>query len=338
MQIDEQYAVAYLLKGNARYEIGQKEKAIDAFTTAASMDKGDLRSAFSLAFIYQEKKDFEKAISYYKKVMVISPSDINSIVNMGNCYQELKDCRSAMDHYDRALALDPLNPYIHYNKAQALYLLGRVDEAIQQSMLSLHHDPHCAKAYCNLGLCYADKGMYGEAMRCYRLSLHHDPHHHRAAFNMSLVQLLHGDYTQGWGNYERRFLLDPPQVIARHYPFPRLSGPCVDNKHLFLYAEQGLGDTIQFCRFAKCSSADRGAMVTLEVPQPLVGLLQTLDPRIKVVCGISQGERFDCHQSLLSLPRSLNLIVKDIPHSSAYLSASPDKKQQWSARLSGEKN
>ncbi len=141
-----------------------------------------------------------------------------------------------------------------------------------------------------------------------------------------------GRFEAGWRLYEWRKKLDKP-ASSRVYPQPEWLGvEDIAGKTLFLHWEQGLGDTIQFCRYARLAEA-RGARVIMEVQQPLYRLLRQISPTIQI---IGQGEKpaaFDYHCPLLSLPLAFRTTLETIPAAVPYLHADPDRAARWRHRL-----
>ncbi|MBM3208356.1 MAG: tetratricopeptide repeat protein [Chlamydiae bacterium] len=326
----------YVSRGNCLYYLGHKERAIDAYTQALDYDHSHAVALFSLAYIYQELSNVDAAIFYYKQLLIIDPNNINALVNLGNCFQEIKKHTKAIDLYNKALSIEYRNPEIHYNKGQALYNLGMIDEAISSNSICLLQDSTYAKAYCNMGLCYSYIGQYEKALKFFDMSLLNNPAHLMAKFNRSLIELVNGDYLEGWKNYETRFFVDKPKVNIRSYPFPRLDNTNIKNKRVLLYAEQGLGDTIQYSRFAK-QLVELGANITLEVNSSLKEILSTLDPKIEIVCSEDPSRVFDFHQTVMSLPYILQITTDTIPYAEGYLSLPSERKKYWQSKLSKTK-
>ena len=120
---------------------------------------------------------------------------------------------------------------------------------------------------------------------------------------------------------------------VRSYPQPLWLGEeNIAGKTLFIYWEQGLGDTIQFCRYAKLVEA-RGAKVIMSVQQPLRGLLKQISPTIQIIGPNEVPTDFDYHCPLLSLPLALGTTLETIPAEHQYIKANEEQRVAWSARL-----
>src|ERR1700693_1538931 len=123
------------------------------------------------------------------------------------------------------------------------------------------------------------------------------------------------------------------QSAPRPFREPRWTGrEDLHGKTILLHAEQGFGDTIQFCRCARLAR-ERGARVLLEVQAPLKGLAASLSGVDQVFAAGDALPPFDFHCPLISLPLSFRIKLHSIPREVPYLAASPERIERWSARL-----
>src|SRR5262249_10511061 len=137
----------------------------------------------------------------------------------------------------------------------------------------------------------------------------------------------------GWREYEWR--RKRANWGAREFNAPEWTGEPISDKRLLLYSEQGLGDTIQFARFARTAAAS-GAHVILEVQAVLGGLLQRLDGGTVIVRRGEQLPKFDFHLPLVSVPLILGFVPQKHLAETPYLSADPVRVDLWSSRLPGD--
>ena len=127
-------------------------------------------------------------------------------------------------------------------------------------------------------------------------------------------------------------------AVSPRKPFTPRDGPTwtgaedIAGKTLFIEAEQGLGDTIQFCRYAPLV-AERGAKVVMTAQQSLVELLKSLDPRVTIVPVGEMPAQFDYHSALLSLPLAFGTTVETIPAAIPYLKADPARVARFRERI-----
>lgn len=236
----------------------------------------------------------------YAEVLDAQPANAQALQQLGILLGQKGDTQQGLLLIDRALRITPQNPTFHANRALLLKDLMRLDEA----------------------LAAFDRAI--ELKADYAL----------AHYNRSMLLLLRGDLRRGFEAYEWRW---KSTRQARQLPQPLWLGQVpLDGQTLLLHAEQGLGDAIQFARYAKLAML-RGARVLLEVPPSLVGLLQTmgdgLSGALQVLPTGSALPAFDLHCPLLSLPLAFGTDASDIPAPRAYLKADPAKLAQWAARL-----
>ena len=163
------------------------------------------------------------------------------------------------------------------------------------------------------------------------------PDYHEASWNKSLSLLLQGDYENGLPLYESRWESWNVSEIAgkRFFAEPAwLGAESLQDKTILLYAEQGLGDFIQFCRYVKLV-AGLGANVILEVPEALTCLMKGLDGISQLVTKGEELPFFDYQCPLLSLPLAFKTNLDTIPNPSRYINLDnyPNKIMEWKARL-----
>jgi hypothetical protein len=211
--------------------------------------------------------------------------------------------------------------------------LGRLEEALESYARARAIKPDYAEALYNQGNALVMLGRHREALASYERALAIKPDHAEAQWNQGLARLRLGDFRAGWKQYEWRWQRPDGVKSQRSFAQPVWTGQqSLQGKTILLHAEQGLGDTIQFVRYATLV-ARRGAKVMLEVQRTLKGLLA----RVEGVAGIvGRGEElpaFDLHCPLLSLPLAFGTELSSIPASVPYLAATDDRIETWSARL-----
>ena len=175
------------------------------------------------------------------------------------------------------------------------------------------------------------------ALASYDKAIELKPDYADALFHKSLALLLAGNFRQGWEFYEWRLKRENPASPRRVFPRPLwLGSQSISGKTILLHSEQGLGDSIQFCRYA-VFVAGLGARVILEVEPPLFGLFNKLAGVSELVIKGNPLPDFDYHCPLLSLPFAFKTDLGTIPCARHYLKCPPDKLEHWKSRL-GEKN
>ncbi|MBU6257244.1 MAG: tetratricopeptide repeat protein [Burkholderiales bacterium] len=239
---------------------------------------------------------------------------------------------AAIADYERALALLPRHPVLLANLAAALGRAGRPEAALQACEEALRAAPDHDAARLNRGIALLDLGRLDEARQAFAELVAARPDHAEAHWRLAWCLLLAGDFEPGWREFEWRWrrALPPGRLRAE----PRWTGAeALDGRRLLLHAEQGLGDTLQFCRYAALAAA-RGAEVVLQVQPPLLPLLQDLAGAAEVIGLDREPERpVDLQCPLLSLPLAFGTGLATIPAPRAYLAADAARVAAWAARL-----
>ena len=144
--------------------------------------------------------------------------------------------------------------------------------------------------------------------------------------------LLAGDYDHGWAEYEWRWKMKGRTELADCLQ-PRWQDEPVDGRTVMLWAEQGLGDTLQFIRYARLVK-DSGATVLVQCPEPLIGVLRTCSGIDQLVPTGAVPPAFDLHAPLLSLPLILRTTLPTVPAPVPYLFADAGATERWRQELS----
>ena len=273
-----------------------------------------------------------EALASYKRAIALKPDYAEAHYNRGNALMDLKRPAEALASYDRAITLKPDYAEAHSNRGNALKGLKRPAEALASYDKAIALKPDFAVAHYNRGNALRDLKRPGEALASYERAIALKPDFAEAHWNQSFCLLSMGHLEQGLRQYEWRKKLNEPMGV-RSYPQPVWLGEeNIAGKTLFVYWEQGLGDTIQFCRYAKLVEG-RGAKIFMSVQQPLYGLLKQISPTIQILRPNEEPTDFDYHCPLLSLPLALGTTLKTIPAEQQYLKSDEELGSIWSARL-----
>lgn len=277
--------------------------------------------------------DLEGAARVYQALLRTQPHNAEALHLLGVATEGLGNSQQGIELMEQALAIDPGLASAHLNRANALKRVGRYQDALAGYTAALQLKPDYPMAHSNRGATLETQGRYTEAMAAYDQALELDPTYADARWNKAALCLLLGDFDRGWPLFESRWNVAAHGLGLRGLTQPQWLGDApLAGQTLLIHAEQGLGDTIQFCRLALETRA-RGAKVVLEVPSALKCLLGSLHPDISV---IAQGEPlppFDLHCPIASLPLALRLNLQSIPAPSQYLQAPEKNRTHWRSRL-----
>lgn len=232
-----------------------------------------------------------------------------------------------------AIELEPHNPVICNNLGVCHFSLDQFEQAFHSYKKAIDLNPNYVEAHNNLGNALVKLFQHVEALKSYDQALALDPSYVEAYWNKALALLQVGRFSEGWVLHESRWAKPSFQPIVRHFPQPIWDGSfSVNGKTVLLYAEQGLGDTLQFVRYVELVKA-LGARIVLEVQAPLVPLL---DGQLAVDALVKQGDPlppFDSHCPLMSLPLAFQTTLTTIPSAVPYIKLSLEKERFWKEKL-----
>jgi tetratricopeptide (TPR) repeat protein len=293
----------------------------------------DYPEAYSnLGTALQECGAFEEAVRSFQAAIRLNPGYHEAHFNLGNAYQEMGNLGSALDAYREAARVCPGFPAAHNNLGGILQRRGNLEEAEQSYAAALRLDPRYEKAHNGLGLVRFERGHIAAAIEHYRHALQLKPDFAEAHLNLALALLVTGRLREGWQEYEWRKRAGTLRIEWRHQDKPLWRGEPLAGKTILLHAEQGLGDTIQFARFA-CVLAAQGARVLLEVEPPLYELCGRSLSGVEVFATGEPLPAFDCQCPLLSVPRALDVTLETIPAPVPYLFADDARASEWRRRM-----
>ncbi|MGD9538126.1 MAG: tetratricopeptide repeat protein [Alphaproteobacteria bacterium] len=327
------HAQAHYNRGNALRELGRYEEALASYDRAIALAPRDAQALYNRGIVLQELERHEEAVADYGRAIAVAAGYVDAFYNRGNALHELGRDEEAVASYDRAIALKPDHTRAFNNRGNALDALGRYEEAVASYDQAIALEPGYARAFYNRGKTLQNLCRYEAAIASYERATAIKPDYAAAYWNKSLLLLLRGDFEAGWPPYEWRWARDDFPSPKRDFAQPRWRGAeTLLGKTILLHAEQGLGDTIQFCRYAPLVAA-RGASVVLEVQPALRSLMASLDGVDRVVAFGEKLPRFDCHAPLLSLPLAFGTRLDSIPAPVRYLAARAEAVERWSAKL-----
>jgi hypothetical protein len=272
--------------------------------------------------------DLELACS----AVITHPQQPETWENLGQLLRRLRRPAEAAEALERWTALRPREPRAWERLGSARAAALQTPAALDAFQRALQLDPKHRAAWNNLGLLLHSQLHLQEALQAFRQAQTIDPDFAGSHVNEALTRLLLGDFSIGWLKFEYRWLLqgiDPRRGFSQPLWHPSLS---LAGKRLLLHAEQGLGDTLHFARYAALLS-DLGATVLLEVQPQLRSLLQTLPGPTAVLARGEPLPPFDLHCPLLSLPLPLGPHWTPLPQAVPYLTASPSLTALWRERL-----
>jgi Flp pilus assembly protein TadD len=285
---------------------------------------------YYLGSVLAQKARYREAAAAIDKALTLGGDFFEGLHDLGVLATRLGRPSDAIALFEKAQALRPRSWQVFNNKGIAFNACGKLDDAVKAYDEALrasdYRDPF---PWMNKGVALHDLGRFGEAIEAYRKAIELKPDYGEALCNLGYVLLTLGKFDEGWRLHEHRWSNNEAE---RQTGVPKWLGDVpLAGKKVLLWAEQGYGDTVQFCRYAPLV-AQLGGRVTIEVQPPLRDLIATLGDFETVVQG-QAGGGFDHQVPLLSLPLAFRTTLASVPATTPYLKANPQHMRHWQERL-----
>jgi tetratricopeptide (TPR) repeat protein len=356
------HGAAHLNLGLALMSQQQTDEAIGHLRQATQLAPGNPTAHHSLGLVLVARNELAEAAACFEQACRLHPGFAEAHTNLGMALGRLGNPAGALAALREATRLEPRSPELHnamgaalvqlgdhaaslgpirealrlrpdfvsalVNEGNALRSCGQLDEALGsfRRALELHRDN--ADAHHDLALVFSDLGRTAEALDEFDAALQLRPEFAMGRKNRALVWLRRGDWAQGWREYEWRWRCG--ELPEPAYPQPRWDGGDLGGKTILLWAEQGVGDTLQFVRYAG-QLKQRGATVLLRCPAALHPLLAPCVGIDRLVN--TEAPPFDVHAPLMSLPHLLGTTVHSVPATIPYLLADQAVVTRWRHEL-----
>ena len=325
-------ALVLMNLSNALSQLGAYGEALAALDQVLDQTPGDIDALNSKAVALKEIGRYDDALACLQKALDGDRKSVRTWTNLGLVYRANGQPQDAFEAYDKALELEPGSLKVLNNVAVLHRWEGNLDEAAAICEGILAAQPDKIEVLNNLGDIYQALARLDEARVCFEKVLTLAPDHPEGHHNLAVLLLLAGDFEQGWKHYEWRWLAKEFPSERRNFPEPLWTGEPLDGKTILLYVEQGLGDALQFVRYAPLVKA-RGGRVIVECPKVLKRLFETAPGVEQVIARGDDLPHFDVQCPFLSLPGLLSPNEGAIPLDIPYLSVTAKDKETWSKLL-----
>ena len=322
-------------QGNASLRCNRFDEAIGAYREALLHRPLYPEAQVNIGAALQGLGRLDEARAAYEAALAIQPEFPHALNNLATILRRQHRTEEAIAACRRALALRPAYPAALNNLGMALQDSGEYDAAIAAFREALTLLPGKMTYLNNLAVVVKDAGRIDESIAILRLALTLHPDSPETRWNLGIALLMSGGLEHGWPQYERRWDVPGLQEARRHASVPAWDGRELHGKRILLWAEQGLGDTVQFVRYAGLV-AQRGGRVVLQVQPELKQLLQGLPAVEALVTTDDPSPDVDVQCPLLSLGLIMGTTLATIPAAVPYLSADPRRVERWRVRLAAE--
>ncbi|MBX9678672.1 MAG: tetratricopeptide repeat protein [Gemmataceae bacterium] len=316
--------------GNTLLRQNRYDDAIVQFREALRIRPDLPHPLTNLAGAMLQKGETDEAIRHYREALERSPRDPELHFNIGNAYRTKKAYSDARSAYEHAVKIDGKHIGARLNLGILDMEEGKFELAVAGFQETIARKPDHAEAYSCWGVACLHLGLLEDAIGKFERAIEIDPNHGDYHLNRALTWLSLGDYERGWPEYEWRWKLK--KSMPRPFHQAAWDGSELPQGTILLYAEQGLGDTLQFIRYAPLVKA-RVGKVLFDGPPILKGLLASC-PGIDEIVESSHAAagKFDVQAPLLSLPRILGHKLEDVPSATPYVFADPAVQPRWRQR------
>ena len=329
------YVEALSNRGNALLQLGRAADALASYERALQIEPRSEQVLNNRGNALLELCRYADAVDSFNRALELQPAYAEAHNSLGTVLLKLERHAEALAAFESALALWPDFVEALSNRGNALLKLGREPEALASCERALQLNPLHPEALINCGNVWLWRGEAAHALDLYDSAIVHLQRKSSHAGSLAMALCNRGNFAQGWPQYEWRWKTQFFKRWVRDFSALRWQGQeSLHGKTLLLHAEQGFGDTLQFCRYAVAAAA-QGAAVVMEVQAPLKRLLATM-PGVQLM--VSAGEPlppYDYHCPLLSMPGVMAKLSHDIPAAVPYIQPDPALVAAWRARIKG---
>jgi tetratricopeptide (TPR) repeat protein len=318
--------------GNALRSAGRDDEAADSYARAIALDPSYADPHHNLGLLHRATGRVEEAIACFRRAVALNPDYAEANHSLGVLLQRQGRVEDAILCFRRALAAQPGFSACCNNLGIALKQQDGLDGAIACFRRALELVPDYPDALNNLATALVESRRLDEAETRFRDAIALQSDYADAHANLGILLLSKGELRSGWAEYEWRWHQPHRAAWRPSYAAPQWMGEPAEGRTILVHAEQGFGDTIQFCRYVKLL-AERGLRVVVEVQRPLFRLLRALPGADSVIVRGDTVPEVELHCPMLSLPLAFGTTLETIPAPSPYLNADSALASAWGERL-----
>lgn len=336
LALDPNRAEAHNVAGNLLLELGETERAGQHYARALELRPDYAEASYNFGEWLRAQGRIPEARDAYARALQSAPEFVEAAVQLAESQAQLGNAQGALDSFTHAARLRPGYPEIECGIGNAYRALGEFDEAAAAYDRVVRLQSDHAEAWCNLGTVFLDSGRPAEAMGYAERALAARADFPEARWNMAQALLAQGDLAQGWRQYEYRLLR--PGASELSFPIPEWTGASLDDKTLFITAEQGVGDEIMFASCFPDAIAAAGTCV-VECDTRLIPLFERSFPAATFIARLASAAGYpataprpDARIATGSLPRFFRNHAAQFPARSHYLVPDSAAVAAWRAR------
>ena len=370
LELEPEHIEALINLGNLKFKQEKYDEAISFYKNALKLSPSNADYIYNLGNVYLKKEEYSQALEYFEYTLKLEPNHIGALNNLGIIYTKKNEHKKAEAIYERVLKLSPNNSETMFNLALCFEQNSKFSEAANLYTLLIENDPKHNAAVLNfagindklgnkslsselyskiapsdsnkfaiitnLGISKMQQCKVDDAIELWQKALEIYPDSPDANYNLGHANLLKGNFKEGWRGYEWR--KKRKGFIERKLFGPELNNQDINSKTVFVYDEQGLGDSIQFVRYLKLLK-QKNCKIIFECDPRLAYLfsnyeyIDVLMPRQNFD---EPNVEYDYQISLLSLPQYFNTDIYSIPFGLSYLKANKELAFKLSSVINNE--
>ncbi len=316
------------------------DKAIEAFKDAILQNLNYVKAHIELAKILQSRELLDEAIVHYRKAVDIDPSLVEIALTVARLLNQKEQFSESLPYFKIAAEGKADDVMVSFEYANVLNTCNYTQQALDIYLKLLEKRPNDSGILYNTAYTLKKLNRIKEAMPYYTAALKRNPNHAEAHFSLGLAHLITGNFAQGWPEYEWRWQRNT-QLEPREFSQPQWDGvSSLQGKTILLHAEQGLGDTFQFIRYAQIIKEKyHPKKLIVAVQKPLLTIITQCCPYIDSVVTLSaMPTTFDLHVPLMTLPLLLKSDEQTIPRTIPYIFPDVTLVEMWRRKLSSDTN
>ena len=319
-------AEALHLEGVAHQEAGRFDEARAAYERVIALVPEAAVTRSNLGNVLRSQGKLIDAIAAHHAALNCDPAYAKGWINLALTLEDAGEIDAALSAARRASALAPNEPNIRHALGNIELAAGHPEVAVENFLMTLQANPRHGRALLNLAVALKEAGATAAGTTALETLLAFEPDNVDAHFNLALNLLSGNEWAQGFAAYEWRLRI--AGLCPRLPATARWDGTAQPNATLFLIAEQGLGDTFQFLRFAQRARAHVGRVV-LAVQAPLVALLKNAPGVDDVIDLNTQPPVHDIHLPLMSLPFALGVATETELTARPWIASECERERRW---------
>jgi tetratricopeptide (TPR) repeat protein len=333
--IKPDYAPAYANLGVSYYKNNQLPDALTTLTKAVQYDPNATLAELYLGLCYARNAEYEKALELFRDVQKQEPDNFKAYHYAGTALKKMGKTELALEQFLKAHELNNQHIKNLFEIGNAYNMLSQNQQALEMYLKVLAQNPAMYAALYNIGYTLKKEGYYEQAIPIYQRAIDIKPDYALAHCGLAAALLTMGDFERGLQEYEWRWKTSPEKRKSTTQPV--WHGCCLAKKKLYIYAEQGLGDTLQCVRYLK-NLKDQGATIIFETQPPLIDLLKLCPYIDHLITPADPVPAYDYQIPLMSIPLITKTTVDTIPADIPYLFADPKLVQEWGEKLAHTNN